>query len=148
MNKLFLFFIVFALSSCGSGGVSTETVSGKWKLISYEEGDDNPFKKNLGVFEITDCDKASVWQFTNEDSDPLDDGTEVKVLKVKAAEDCNFYDFESKWAVKGNDLFLTATSLGGIGGRSYAGLFDIIELDELNMVIQISDATLTFKKLD
>ena len=136
------------LASCGSQGDLSTEIIGKWKLSSYEEGDENPFKKNMGEFEISDCDKASVWNFLNEGAESLSDGTEVKTLIVDSGKDCEFYEFESKWTVKGKNLFLTSTSLGGIGGRSYAGLFEVLEFNKDQMIIEISDAKFTFERLE
>lgn len=147
MKQTIVVLMLLILVSCGNSGITTESITGEWQLTEYSEGDENPFRKNLGPFEITDCDKLSVWHFTNSDLDPLNDGTEVKLLKVVADRNCKFYDFECKWTLKGKKLFLSTSNLGGIGGRSYAGQFEIEEFDGNTMTIGISDAHLSFKKI-
>lgn len=148
MKKLLFILGVFALASCGNRGVDEADIIGDWTLSSYTEGEENPFLKNLGPLEITDCDRKTVWHFLADDAETLADGTEVKVLRAEGAEGCKFYDFESSWAVKSGKLFISTTSIGGIGGRSYAGLFDIEEFGDGKMVLEISDATMTFMKED
>ncbi len=146
MRIIFIVACMVVLSSCKTEGDLQDRISGKWQITAYEEGESNPFKKNMGEFEITDCDRGSVWNFLDDEAETLSDGTEVKKLVVSESGDCRFFDFESKWTIKGKNLFITSVSLGGIGGRSYAGLFEIVELNSEIMVIEISDARISFQK--
>lgn len=145
MKNLFFVALVGVLTSCGFS-VNVDQIIGKWKLVGVTESADSPLAKK-GIYEMDDCDKQTVWEFTNEDSTPLSDGTEVKKMAATAPEDCKFYGFEGKWGVISGKVFLSTSSVGGIGGRSYAGQFEIAELSATNLSIKTKNVQYSFEKV-
>ena len=145
MIKSFLLIIVgFSFLSCG-GGISQEQVIGDWMLVTLEISKDSPHDS---TFQLPDCDKQSVWHFLNEDDEPLDDGTATKKLVVTGASGCDFRDKESKWTIFGGKLFISSTSVGGIGGISNAGQFNVKEITGNKLVLEMWDCIYTFEKIN
>lgn len=148
MKKLFVFlFAVVLLAACNSGSkesspqLSVEDVSGKWVFTNFED----PEEKYS--FEITDCDKLTVWDFSKDKAESLDDGTETFKLIVSAPDTCEWFDFESKWTVtKTGDIFISSSRIGGMGGLSNAGKFDVEEFSDTKMVLEIMDCFYTFER--
>jgi hypothetical protein len=115
------------------------SIVGQWKLENIE-GD----KVKEGTIE--ECDKNTIWNFTEEAADPLGDGTEVFVLKTTADADCEFRDFQAKWTQLSGQVFISTSKVGGVGGLSNAGLFDILEHSSEKMVLTILGTTYHFKR--
>lgn len=132
-----LLFISLLLVSCESGS-QKEQLIGEWTLVSFSD--------NSEEVELTDCDKKTTWVFMTESAGTLGDGTEVKKLTAKAPESCEYYGFDSKWTVKDNQLFISTSRIGGMGGNSLAGLMEIKELTNEKMVLETMKKELTFKK--
>lgn len=128
----------FFFTSCGGGGNKMNQIQGVWKLTS--------FTNNSETVDLTDCDKQTTWNFTQEGDEPLGDGTEVKKLTAKAPANCEYYDFDSKWTVKDGKLFISSSRIGGMGGSSLAGLMEIAELTDSRMVLKIMKKELVFEK--
>ena len=137
MKNLFVLAIgALLLTSCGAGGGNDQFV-GQWKLEKFvSDGEDK----------TTECDKNTVWDFTSEKDVPLGDGTEVMKLKATAPADCEWYGFDAKWTTKDGQLFVSTSKVGGMGGNSMAGLFDVVKVDDTEMEIKVRNNVLTFKK--
>lgn len=133
-----------AQSTNNSNKVETEVQSGdfnatgSWKLIGLE-GEKVPEG-------ATDCDRRTEWNFTKEKMEPLGDGTEVYKLVVTAPEDCKWYDFEAKWTEVDGQLFISSTRVNGMGGISNAGLFEIVEGKNDQMVLEILGTRYSFQR--
>jgi hypothetical protein len=148
MKNLLVFASVLVLfAACSSGGkksspdVSIDDIKGKWVFTNFED------PKDKYKTEITECDKLTVWEFTDKKAEPLDDGTETYHLIVTAPDTCEWYDFESKWTVtKTGDIFISSSRIGGMGGMSNAGKFDLEELTDTKMVLEIMDCLYTFER--
>lgn len=141
MKDIFFFFSAMALVlviGCSAGG-SSEAFVGSWQLDGYTDRDGN-------AVELSDCDKKTVWNFTNESAEPLGDGTKVMKIKATAPEDCKFYGFESKWTPKDGQLFISSVRAGGMGGPSNAGMFTIKEQSADRLVLEIMGIQYTLKK--
>lgn len=121
---------------------STENVSivGKWKLTKVE-GD----RVEEGT--IDECDFNTIWNFTDKPAEPLSDGTEVFTLIATPTEDCKFRDFEAKWTELEKSVFMSTSRVGGVGGLSHAGLFEVIEKDTDHLVLFIFGTTYSFKRI-
>lgn len=129
-------------SSKKTSGLSVDKVVGEWKLVKLEELADEGDK----AIELQECDKQTVWKFTKEEAGALGDGTEVMKVIATAPGGCKWYGFDSKWTTKDGQLFISSTKVGGIGGPSTAGLFDVKELSGNNMVLEILKYRYTFEK--
>jgi len=150
LKSLSIFCALLIFAAC-SGGVSetsdaqdqsnqaSTSVEGSWNLISFESnGSSEKFKE---------CDAQTTWHFTGEDAAPLSDGTAAKKIVASAPEDCNFFGFESTWAMlPQNQLFIASTRVGGTGGASNAGLFDIEELSQDKLVLKAMSNIYTFER--
>ena len=116
-------------------------ISGKWQLVSFTKTDS---EEEL----YTDCDANTIWNFTTEEDEPLGDGTAVSKLLVSAPEECKFYDFDAKWTISNDQLFMSSTRIGGIGGYSGAGLFSIESFDGNSLKLShMKKANYEFSKL-
>ena len=111
---------------------------GMWMLVSLD-GEKVPGG-------ATDCDKQTNWNFTENEAEPLDDGTKVYQLIVTAPEECKWYDFEAKWTRVQDQLFISSCRVGGMGGLSNAGLFDIVEANSGLMILEILGTRYTFER--
>lgn len=104
------------------------TYLGKYTLVGWEKD---------GEDKTTDCDKQTEWHFTEEKAEPLGDGTEVYKLLASAPEECEWYGFEAKYTVmEDGQLFISTTKVGGLGGNSNAGLFEVVESNENTLKIE------------
>ncbi len=122
--------------SCGGG--QKEKIAGKWNLTGFSD--------NGEEVELTDCDKQTTWNFTNESAEPLGDGTEVQKLIGSAPENCEYYSFDSKWTVQGGKLFVSTSRIGGMGGFSLAGLMEIVEASDSKLVLRTFKKEITLEK--
>lgn len=144
MKRIIFILSIALFVACGKGkdsdnGLSIDNVKGDWKLIEYEKTDYD--------FELKDCDKISVWKFTDEKAEPLGDGTEVYKLIVEKGENCKkWFGFESKWTINNGKLFISQTSIGGVGGVSHAGLFESVNFEGDKMIVKVKNSTITFQK--
>ena len=130
-----------ANGSNGDTGAETSqaSIEGEWKLVNFES--------NGSTDVYTDCDGQTVWNFTDEAGEALSDGTETRKIVVTAPDVCEYYDFESQWAQpEDGQLFIASTRVGGMGGRSNAGLFEIQELSDNRMVIKAMSNIYTFER--
>ena len=142
MKYLFLILTTLLIACSGSSPQkNTPSVTGTWKLISLESIDNSKQVKPL-----TDCDAQTLWQFTEEKVEPLNDGTEVMKVIAKAPDNCKWFGFESKWTMQGEKLFISSTQVGGMGGSSNAGLFNMTMPESGKMVLQILHLKYTFEK--
>lgn len=120
------------LSACGDSASQHTGPSpvGEWRFKGYSEnGASDKFK---------DCDARTVWHFSDEVATPLGDGTAVKKLKVSAPEDCMHYGFDASWTMlPDGQLFISSTRIGGVGGSSKAGRFEVAELTDSRMVLKL-----------
>lgn len=123
--------------SCGGDGTKDQ-IAGEWKLTQLTVGEE--------TFELTECDKQTVWNFTTESAEPLGDGTAVQTLSATAPDECKWFGFDSSWTVIDGQLFISTSRIGGMGGISIAGVMDILELTDTKMVLQSMDKELTFEK--
>ena len=144
-NLVFAILSAFILISCSNGGssgggISEEDVIGKWNLKEVKNTETGE------AIELQECDLNTPWEFTDEQLEPLGDGTEVKKVVATAPEGCKWFGFDSKWTVKDGQLFISSSKIGGMGGQSHAGLFDIIELTENKMVLEILRHQYTLEK--
>lgn len=95
------------------------------------------FEKDGSSDGYTECDAQTTWHFTSEKADPLGDGTEVMKLVVTAPDDCTFYGFEATWTTTNDgNLFISSTRVGGMGGSSNAGQFEVVELTDKQMTLK------------
>ena len=153
--------LVFSLMACGGGksesgaetsGESTsqeesasvqepsvETIAGTWELVNYS----SEKKPEAG---LTECDKATPWNFTTEAAEPLSDGTEVNKLVAVAPDSCEWYGFETKWTIANGKLFMASTKIGGMGGLSLAGSITIDSFDGKTMVLTSFGNKLEFSR--
>lgn len=141
-NLLYAFFVLaLGLTACGGGGGNADAIkniAGEWKLTEFTGKD--------GEVKTTECDKKTVWNFTQEKAEPLGDGTEVMKVKATAPDDCKWYGFDSKWTIKDGQLFISSTKVGGMGGNSNAGLFKIVEQSPNSLVLEIMGNKYKFSK--
>lgn len=128
------------LTACGSGDGVNEALLGEWTISVFEDLETGQ------IIELTDCDQKTKWLFTSEQDDPLSDGTQVMKLQAKAPEDCKFYGFDAKWTMKDGKLFISTTRIGGMGGASNAGLFEIVLQSPEKLVLKIMNRQYTFQK--
>jgi hypothetical protein len=144
MKNIVFLALAIIFFSCSNntekGAWSEEDIAGIWKLEKVIKTETNEEVK------LTDCDLQTEWNFTNEEAEALGDGTEVKKIVATAPDDCKWYGFDSKWTVKDENLFISSTRIGGIGGLSFAGLFKIVEITEAKMVVEILKHQYTFVK--
>jgi len=149
MNRLIVIASVLVLFTACNGGdkksssdINVEDVKGKWALTNFED------PEGKYSFEITECDKLTVWEFSDIKAESLDDETETFQLIVTSPDTCKWFDFESKWALtNGGDLFISSMRVGGLGGMSPAGKFDIIEFSDSKMGLEMMDCFYTFKRI-
>ncbi len=118
---------------------SVESIAGTWELIHYS----SEKKPEAG---LTECDKATPWNFTTEAAEPLGDGTEVNKLVASAPDSCKWYGFETKWTVTKGKLFMASTQIGGMGGLSLAGSITIDSFDGKTMVLTSFGNRLEFSR--
>lgn len=157
LKSLLIITSAFLLFACGSQEnkendrtETTETTTteeakpsilGEWTLgsvVGTESGE---------AVELNACDSSTKWNFTETDAGTLGDGTAVKQIIAKAPESCKFYGFDSKWTMtEDGKLFISSTKVGGIGGPSNAGLFDIEELTNDKLVLKILRNRYTFSR--
>jgi hypothetical protein len=79
-----------------------------------------------------------VWHFSDEAAPPLGDGTKVKKMKATAPDDCMHFGFEASWTMMPEGkLFISTTRIGGVGGSSKAGRFEVVELTDNRMVLAL-----------
>jgi len=123
-----------------SDQAATQSFVGTWKLMSYVD-------KQGEALELSECDIATVWTFTEEPDEPLGDGTEVQKMMAVAPDDCKYYGFEAKWTTLNDQIFISKTKIGGIPGPSMAGLFKVVEHSADKMVLTILGATYTFSRV-
>lgn len=120
-----------------NGSSTSATIEGEWKLVNFESDGSNE--------KFTECDEQTVWNFTGEAADPLQDGTETQKIVATAPEDCKFFGFESNWALPADgQVYITSTRVGGTGGASNAGLFNIEELTADKLVLKAFSNVYTF----
>lgn len=128
---------VFLLTAC-NGGIDQNKIAGEWKLTQLSKADES--------VDLKDCDKQTTWNFTTEAADPLGDGTEVQHIKVEAPADCKHFGFDSEWMTKDGKLFISSIRIGGMGGVSLAGIFDIVELNDQKLVLRSNKYKLALEK--
>ena len=139
MKNLKLVMLVFtALIFVACGGAKKDEIVGKWKLAGFTNDGEK--------VELTDCDKKTTWNFTEESAEALSDGTEVQKLMGSAPDDCEYYSFDSKWTVKDGKLFVSTSRIGGMGGMSLAGMMDIVELSDSKLVLKTMGKEITLEK--
>lgn len=114
-------------------------MGGAWRLVSCVKG-----KESV----LSDCDKSSVWTFSEELAEPLGDGTEVFRLLVSSLEDsCDESIYEAKWRdMRDGSAFISKAKVGGFGGLSVSGMFEILDLGAQRMELRIQDAVFTFER--
>ena len=140
LTVVFALFLGAFLTSCGVGDSSAaKKITGEWTLTQLE-------KEGEGAIELKDCDKQTKWNFTKEKAEPLGDGTEVMKVVAKAPEGCKFFGFDSKWMMKDGQLFISSVKVGGMGGSSNAGMFNIVESTPNKMVLKIMSNTYTLTR--
>ncbi len=122
--------------SCGGG--QKEKIAGQWNLKGFTD--------NGEKVELTDCDKQTTWNFTKESAEALGDGTEVQKLIGSAPEECEYYSFDSKWTIQGGKLFVSTSRIGGMGGFSFAGLMEIVEVSDSKLVLRTFKKEITLEK--
>ena len=131
--------VSFFLFSCGSGNTEKiNTVTGKWNLKS--------FVNKAGEDQTTECDKKIIWDFKQDKATPLSDGTEVMKLNANAPDNCKWYGFEAGWTIRDGKVFISTTNVGGMGGNSSAGSFEIITLTDHEMSLKIMGNQFNFSK--
>jgi len=141
-NAIFILglFVSASLISCGGGNSSsTHDVEGVWTLSNLE-------KEGEGTVELTECDDQTKWNFTKEKAEALSDGTEVMQLKAVAPDGCKFFGFDSKWTEKDGKLFISSVRVGGMGGVSNAGMFEVVESTPNKLVLKIMKNKYTLTK--
>lgn len=114
-------------------------MGGPWRLISCTKG-----KESVMV----DCDKSAVWTFTEEQSEPLADGTEVFRLVVSSlVGDCDDSVFEAKWRdMRDGKVFISKAKVGGFGGLSMSGMMEVMELGADRMELMVQDVYFVFER--
>jgi len=122
---------------CGQGADQAKQISGEWKLVD--------FSSEKSDFKLTECDSQTSWDFTNEAAEDVN-GKEAYKLNVTAPAECKFYDFEAKWTVMDEGLFISSSRIGGMGGVSNAGLFKIEKLDNKQMTLNVMGNTYQLQK--
>ena len=139
MKKIGLFFAAAVmLTSCGAGSDQKSELQGEWKLTALSN--------DTEVIELSDCDKQTPWNFTNETAEALGDGTEVQKLVAIAPDDCKFFGFDASWTIVDGQLFISTSRIGGMGGVSLAGLMQIKSLEPNKMVLTSMKNELTFER--
>lgn len=141
-NAIFIlnFFVIASLVSCGGGSSApANDIEGIWTLTKLE-------KEGEGAVELTECDEQTKWNFTKEKAEALSDGTEVMQLKAEAPDDCKFFGFDAKWTEKDGEIFISSTRIGGMGGVSNAGMFEVVESTPNKLVLQIMKNKYTLTK--
>lgn len=134
LGLLLLTSVLFV--SCGGG--QKEKIAGEWKLTNFTDKGE--------PIELTECDKQTTWNFTKEGDEALADGTQVQKLIGSAPEECEYYSFDSKWTVQDGKLFVSTSRIGGMGGSSFAGLMEIVELSDTKMVLRTFKKEITLEK--
>lgn len=140
MKKLTIGFVILTvilMTSCDNNS-QKDKITGEWTLSSFSNKEE--------AIELSDCDKNTTWNFTNESAESLDDGTEVNKLNAVAPENCKYYGFDAKWTEIDGKLFISSSRIGGMGGNSFAGLMEIKEISKDIMVIETMKKKLTFKR--
>lgn len=149
-NQIILVLLFLGiLSACNSGEKSAATsdnaeqaehaenaesdnskvdLEGSWKLQAM-------LLKDGTAYEMTACDSSVIWNFTDMAAEPLGDGTQVAKLIAVAPESCEYYGFEAKWTEVEGNLFISTTRIGGMGGKSFAGMFKTVEKTSNKLVI-------------
>jgi hypothetical protein len=130
--------VVGVFSACTGTQEESNPIKGEWKLVSFTE--------DGSTVELTDCDAQTVWDFTDQDGEPLSDGTKVQILTATAPEECKFYGFDAKWTVVDGQLFISTSRIGGMGGNSFAGLLKIVELNENRLTLEMKTRSLIFER--
>lgn len=137
---LSLMVLMELMTACGSGSNNHDALLGSWTLVGLESEGEREAP------ELTNCDQQTKWEFTSEPDEPLGDGTEVMKLKATAPDGCKFFGFESKWTMKDGQVFISTSRIGGMGGLSNAGMFDIVELSAHKLVLKTLGYQYTFEK--
>jgi hypothetical protein len=128
-----------ANSDVGAKPLKKEDILGDWILVD--------FNRTGSSFSLKDCDKKTVWHFTNEEAKPLGDGTEMNKLIAEKGEGCKqWFGFKSSWVIHNGKLFISSSSIGGVGGVSQAGVFDSVQMNGDEMILKAQKSTYTFKK--
>ncbi len=116
-----------------------EDILGDWVLVD--------FNRTGSSFSLKNCDKKTVWHFTNEEAKPLGDGTKMNKLIAEKGEGCKkWFGFKSSWVIYKGKLFISSSSIGGVGGVSQAGVFDSVVINGDEMILKAQKSTYTFKK--
>lgn len=140
-NLVIVLLSAFVMFSCSNGGgVKEESIVGKWNLKEVKNVETG------ALVELKECDLNTPWEFLNEEAEALGDGTEVKKVVATAPADCKWFGFDSKWTMKDGKLFISSSKIGGMGGQSHAGMFDVKEITEAKMVLEILKHQYTFEK--
>ena len=129
---------ISALLFVACGGAKQDKIAGEWKLSGFVNDGEK--------VELTDCDKKTTWNFTEETAEALGDGTEVQKLIGAAPDNCEYYSFDSKWTVKDGKLFVSTSRIGGMGGVSLAGMMEIVELTDSKLVLLTMGKEITLEK--
>lgn len=132
-----LLLAVCALVSCGGGG-NTDQIVGSWTLSGYTNAGE--------AVELSDCDAQTKWNFSSEAGEALQDGTSTMKLSAGAPDNCQYYGFDATWTTQGSKLFISTSRIGGMGGSSFAGLMEIVELTPNKLVVKSMKRELTFTR--
>lgn len=114
-------------------------MGGAWRLVSCDKG-----KASV----LSDCDKSAIWTFTEELAEPLGDGTEVFLLTVtNTAPNCDMSVYEAKWRdMRDGTAFISKAKVGGFGGVTMSGMFQVQELGAKRMELIVQDAVFVFER--
>lgn len=114
-------------------------MGGAWRLVSCVKG-----KESV----LSDCDKSAIWTFTEELAEPLGDGTEMFLLTVtNTAPNCDMGLYEAKWRdMRDGTAFISKAKVGGFGGVTMSGMFQVQELGAKRMELIVQDAIFVFER--
>lgn len=127
------------LSTTSKKPLSIADIKGNWILVEFERtGSD---------FNLNECDKQTIWQFKGINAKPMVDGTEMYKLVAKKGAECDkWFGFESAWVVYKGKLFITSSTIGGVGGISQAGVFDNAVFENDKMILTAQKSKYTFQR--
>jgi hypothetical protein len=112
---------------------------GQWRFLSFSD--------NGASDKFTSCDGRTMWHFTEEEVGTLDDGTMAMKLVAVAPDDCAHYGFEASWAMlPDGQLYISTTRMGGVGGSSQAGQFQVAEVAKHRLVLRFFQKEYTFQR--